>query len=168
MDQLNKTAEEGEWFIKKYHLTNPAEIRIASTRFGLSNPAVTAVLARTATFEDVEQFLQASGTTLSDPEAKKLSAYSKGPGKFYCRHACGLCEPYCPHDIPVNTIMRYNHYFEAQGNEKLAMQKYAALPTAKAGLCESCSGHCQANCPFGVPIQALLTIAHRNLSLAVG
>jgi predicted aldo/keto reductase-like oxidoreductase len=168
MDQLKKTAEESEGFIKKYNLTNPAEIRIASTRFGLSNPAVTAVLARTATFEDVEQFLQASGTTLSDMEAKKLAAYSQGPGKFYCRHACGLCEPYCPDNVPVNTIMRYNHYFDAQGNEKYAMQKYAALPTTKAGVCESCRGHCQANCPYGVPIQGLLTMAHRNLSLTAG
>jgi predicted aldo/keto reductase-like oxidoreductase len=165
MDKLKKTAEESEGFIKKYHLTNPAEIRIASTRFGLTNPAVTSVLARTATFEDVDQFLQASGTTLSNLEAEKLSAYRKGPGQFYCRHACGLCEPYCPHHLPVNTIMRYNHYFEAQGNEKHAMKKYATLPTSKADLCESCRGDCQSHCPYGVPIQALLTMAHQNLSL---
>jgi len=166
LDTLKKNAEKGDWFVKKYNLTDPAEIRIASTRFALSHPGVTAVLARTRSFEDVEQFLKASGTTLSDMEAKKLAAFTEGPGKFYCRHACGLCEPSCPHNVPVNTIMRYNHYFEAQANEKYAMQKYAELPTNKANLCESCSGICQNNCPYGVPIHSLLTIAHENLSLA--
>ena len=166
-DEAKKSAEQGDWFIKKYNLTNPAEIRIASTRFGLSHPAVTAVLARTETFEDMEQFLKASGTTLSDMEAQKLSAFTQGPGKFYCRHACGICEASCPHRVPVNTIMRYNHYFEAQRQEKYAMQKYAALKTSKANLCETCSGICQKNCPYGVPIHGLLTMAHENLNLTI-
>lgn len=160
-----ETAAKGDWFVKKYNLNDPAEIRIASTRFGLSNPAVTNVLARTRSFEDVEQFLKASGTTLSDMEAKKLAAFAEGPGKLYCRHACGLCESSCPHAVPVNTIMRYNHYFEAQGLEKYAMEKYAALPAAKADLCETCNGACQDKCPYGVPIHGLLTLAHENLSL---
>jgi hypothetical protein len=165
LKSAQETAEKGDWFIKKYGLTDPAEIRIASTRFGLSHPAVTNVLARTRTFEDIEQFLKASGTTLSNMEAKKLAAFAAGPGKLYCRHACGVCESTCPHKVPVNTIMRYNHYFEAQGLEKYAMEKYAALPAAKANLCETCSGACQDNCPFGVPIHGLLTLAHENLSL---
>ncbi len=164
-NQVKKMAEEGEWFIKKYNLSDPAEIRIASTRFGLSHPAVTAVLARASTFEDVEQFLKASGTTLSDMEAKKLAAYAQGPGRFYCRHACGLCESSCLHKVPVNTIMRYHHYFEAQGLEKHAVQKYANLNTSKADLCEQCSGVCELNCPYGVPVRALLTMAHDNLNL---
>ena len=166
MENLKKTADQGDWFIKKYNLTNPGEIRIAATRFALSNPAAATLLARTTTFEDIEQFLAASGTTLSDMEAKKLAAFTQGPGKFYCRHACGLCEPSCPHNVPVNTIMRYNHYFEAQGQEKYALQKYAELTSSKANLCKDCSGFCQSNCPYSVPIHGLLTLAHENLILA--
>jgi ferredoxin len=114
----------------------------------------------------MEQFLKASGTTLSGNESKKLAAYAQGPGKFYCRHACGLCEASCPRDVPVNTIMRYNHYFEAQGLEKYAMSKYAELGAAKADLCEECRGGCESHCVYGVPIQGLLILAHRNLSLS--
>ncbi len=166
LQEAQKTAADAEWFIKKYNLSEPAGIRLASTRFALSQPAVTAVLARTANFGDVEQFLEASGTTLSDMEAKKLTAFAAGPGKLYCRHACGLCESNCPNGVPVNTIMRYNHYFEAWGLEKLAMQKYSALPAAKADLCADCAGLCRERCPYGVPIQGLLNIAHDNLRLA--
>jgi aryl-alcohol dehydrogenase-like predicted oxidoreductase len=165
LESAKKTADEAEWFIQKYNLTNPAEIRTAATRFGLSHPAVATVLARTNSFEDMDQFLKASGTTLSSKEFTKLEAYSQGPGKFYCRHACGLCETSCPHQVPVNTIMRYNHYFEAQGQEKYALGKYAALTTARADLCENCDGHCESHCVYGVPIQGLLILAHMNLSL---
>lgn len=166
LQNAQKTAEEADWFIKKYNLANPLEIRLAATRFVLSQPAVTAVLARIVTFEDIDQFMQASGTTLTDTEAAKLSAFAAGPGKLYCRHACGLCESNCPRGVPVNTIMRYNHYFEAHGLEKLAMLKYSALPTTKADRCENCAGMCQERCPYGVPIHGMLNIAHENLRLA--
>ena len=165
MKSMKKTAEEGEWFIKKYQLTDPAEIRVASTRYVLSNPGVATVLARTDSFEDVEQFLEASGSTLSTSEAKKLAAFKQGPGRFYCRHACGLCESSCPHHVPVNTIMRYNHYFEAQGQEKYALSKYSGLSGEKAAACSDCPGFCEKTCPYEVPIQGLLCMAHERLTL---
>ena len=81
-----------------------------------------------------------------------LAAYKEECGELYCRHACGICESSCPHHVPVNTIMRYNHYFEAQGSEKFAMEKYAQLETSKADHCRNCAGWCQTSCPYGVPI----------------
>lgn len=62
--------------------------------------------------------------------------------------------------------MRYNHYFEAHGAEKFAMEKYARLETAKADLCGHCEGWCERSCPHGVPIQGLLNLAHTRLTLA--
>jgi predicted aldo/keto reductase-like oxidoreductase len=62
--------------------------------------------------------------------------------------------------------MRYNHYFEAQGCEKYAMEKYAQLPVKKAETCQTCTGECEAACPYHVPIQALLVMAHQRLTLA--
>ena len=94
-----------------------------------------------------------------------LAAYKEECGELYCRHACGICESSCPHHVPVNTIMRYNHYFEAQGSEKFAMEKYAQLETSKADHCRNCAGWCQTSCPYGVPIQGLLNIAHAQLTL---
>jgi len=163
---LKKTAELGDAFVKKYNLKDSVEIRAAATQFCLSNPNVTAVLARCATFEDVDHFLKLSGTNLDNLQAKKLDAFKNGPGKLYCRHACGICESSCAKQVPVSTIMRYNHYFDAQGQEKYAMEKYAALETNKADHCIDCDGACQSACPYGVPVQGLLALAHQRLILA--
>ena len=163
MKQLKKSAEEGEAFIKKHHLENSSEIRAAATRSVLGHPGVSNVLCRCDTFEDVEQFVPLSGTTLTRAEQEKLSAFIQGPGRLYCRHACGICEIGCSHGVPVNSIMRYNHYFEAQRLEKYAMQKYAALQN-RAEPCASCTGGCQGRCPYDVPIRGLLTLAHQRLS----
>ena len=61
--------------------------------------------------------------------------------------------------------MRYQHYFTAQGREKEAMEKYAAIPGPNASLCGECPGHCEKTCPFGVSIQGMLLTAHAGLTL---
>jgi predicted aldo/keto reductase-like oxidoreductase len=153
-------------FIKKHNLQNQAEIRDAAIRFVLDNPNVNTVCSVPRTYDELDQFLSLSGEKLSDWDKARLNAYREGCGELYCRHACGLCEPQCPHSVPVNTIMRYNHYFMAQGREKEAMEKYAAIPGARADLCGSCPGYCEDACPYNVPIQGMLIFAHNQLSLA--
>lgn len=166
IERLKKTAIQAEAFSKKNGLKNPSEITDAALRFVLNNPKVDVLNLAFGSFEDIEKFLPISGSRLDGKDKKKLAAYEKGLGNYYCRHACGICETNCPHDVPVNTIMRYNHYFDGHGSEKYAMEKYSKLDTIKADLCQSCSGHCEAACPFNVPVKGLLTIAHQQLSLA--
>jgi predicted aldo/keto reductase-like oxidoreductase len=163
--KLKELADQADEFIKKNDLKNPAEIRDAAIRYVLSNRDVNSVCVSFRNFDDVENYVKLSGTSLSASEEKKLSAYRQGCGVLYCRHACGACEASCPRGVPVNTIMRYNHYFEAQGREKYAMTKYAALPTTKGDACQDCHGNCEASCPYGVPVQGLLSLAHHRLTL---
>lgn len=165
LERYKEKAEKAEHFTQKYDLKNPDEIRDAAVRFVLSNPNVNTVCYSMKNFDDLERFVSLSGTTLSDLEKKKLVAYKKGCGELYCRHACGICELECPDHVPVNTIMRYNHYFEAQGREKYAMAQYAAIPGAKPDMCWNCSGYCETACPYDVPIQGMLMLAHQRLSL---
>jgi predicted aldo/keto reductase-like oxidoreductase len=153
-------------FIKKYNLNNKAEIRDAAIRFVLSNQDVNSVVITFMNFEDIEDYLRLSGSRFTVLDKKKLTAYSMVNGNLYCRHACGICESQCPHGVPVNTIMRYNHYFVAQGQQKYAMEKYAKMEGPKAVSCETCRGFCSTHCPYGVPIQSLLNLAHLNLTLA--
>ena len=165
LKRFKDKADRAEQFIKKYDLKNPEEIRMAAIRFVLDNPNVNTVCCSLGTYDQMEQVLSLSGSKLSEWEKEKLAAYKEGCGELYCRHACGVCEPRCPHGVPVNTIMRYNHYFMAQGREKEAMLKYARIPGARADVCSQCSGYCEAACPYNVPIQGMLLLAHNQLSL---
>jgi len=155
-----------EVFTNKYGLAGSEQVRDAAIKFCLSRPEVHSVCPSINTFEELEVFIKLSGMRLEDKEVTMLEDYRNGLGRYYCRHACGLCEPACPHGVPVNTIMRYNHYFLAQGREKMAMAEYAVLPGNRADRCAGCAGRCQKACPYGVPIQALLVIADRTLTLA--
>ena len=166
LERFKQKAEKAEGFIKKYNLKNPEEIRDASIRFVLDNPDVSTVCCSMKNFNDVERFVSLSGTGLSNVEKKKLYSYKKSWGELYCRHACGICETSCPNNVPVNTIMRYNHYFETQAREKYAMVKYAEIPGVNAKECFSCTGICESACPYNLPVQGMLTMAHEQLSLA--
>ncbi|HLP47971.1 MAG TPA: aldo/keto reductase [Candidatus Kapabacteria bacterium] len=164
--RLEAKAKTAETFIKEYRLDDAQRMRDAAIRFVLSNSDVHTVCCAFRSFDDLDAYIPLSGTRLENMEKVKLSAYKEGCGAFYCRHACGLCEPSCPQKVPVNTIMRFNHYYEAQGKEKFAMKHYARLMSPKADLCADCNGFCEPACPYGVPVQGLLTLAHRTLSLA--
>ncbi len=165
MAQMEETAQKAESFIQKNNLKNPGEIKAAALKFVLANPQVHTLNLAFNNFDDIRNNLILSGSSLRRKDEIILAAYKEECGGLYCRHACGICESSCPHHVPVNTIMRYNHYFEAQGSEKFAMEKYARLETPKADHCRNCAGFCQASCPYRVPIQGLLNIAHAQLTL---
>jgi uncharacterized protein len=165
MAQMEETARQAQSFIKEHGLETPAEIKAAALKFVLGDPRVHTLNLAFNTFEDVQSYVSLSGSGLAPKEQGLLAAYEKECGSLYCRHACGLCEPACPHGVPVNTIMRYNHYFEAQGSERYAMEKYAALDAAHAELCRDCPGFCEQACPYSVPVRPLLVMAHRQLTL---
>jgi len=163
--RFKEKAERAEMFAKKYDLQNPEEIKEAAIRFVLDNPRVNTVCCSMNTYDDLDRFARLSGTGLRDLDKAKLSAYRQGCGQLYCRHACGECETSCPQGVPVNTIMRFNHYFLAQRREKEAMTRYNAIPGSRADVCGGCPGYCEKACPYGVPIQGMLILADRQLSL---
>jgi len=158
-------ADRAEKFIRVHNLQNPQEIQDAAVRFVLGNPNVSTVCCLAKTYDEIERFISLSGTKLGPADTARLEAYREGCGDLYCRHACGVCEPACPRGVPVNTIMRYYQYFAAQRREKEAMLYYADIPGARADACAGCPGHCEAACPYGVPIQGMLLMAHSQLSM---
>jgi len=158
--------EAAEEFKARHGLESEAQVRDAATKFCLDNPGVHTVCATINSFEVLESFAALSGQRLTQTERPMLASYEGLLGPFYCRHGCGVCEPACPERLPVNDILRYGHYFDAQRREKQAMQKYAALPGVGAGGCLDCDAPCEEACPYGVPARTLLTRAHRRLTLA--
>ncbi len=165
-EKADKKAALTERFIDKYGLDNHGKLTDAAITYVLSNENVGTVILTFQTYEDVERYVGLSGTDLGSSDRGMLDDYRDSFGDLYCRHACGRCESSCPHGVPVNTIMRYYHYFDAQGREKEAMAKYAKLPTRRADSCRGCEGLCERACPYGVPIKGLLCIGHDTLTLA--
>ena len=164
-NRLQDTAARSETFIKKHNLQNSDEIRDAALQFVLNNPNVNVLNLAFRSFDDIEKMLSLSGRNLTGNEQKQLEKYAEGAADLYCRHACGICEQSCPENIPVNTIFRYNHYFETNGSEKYAMEKYAKLTSTKPDVCNNCSGICESSCPYNLPVKGLLQLADRNLRL---
>jgi predicted aldo/keto reductase-like oxidoreductase len=155
-----------EAFLKKHGLAGEQKTRDAAIRFCLNHPGVHTVCPSINSFESLEAFVALSGQKLDLAGAALLDDCREVYGSSYCRHACGLCEPSCPRGVPVNTIMRYEYYFAAKGREKEAMGLYSSLAGRglDAAACAACPGHCEAACPYGVPIQAKLLLAHGDLT----
>jgi predicted aldo/keto reductase-like oxidoreductase len=157
--------EAAQEFIRANNLKNPGEIRDAAVRFVLGHPDVHTACCQTQTYDDLNAYLKLSGTRLTLADGAMLNAYRADCGALYCRHACGVCEPSCPSGVPVNTILRYQHYFAGQRREKEAMGYYANIPGARADDCRDCAAPCEAACPYGVPIQGMLLVANNTLSM---
>ncbi len=165
LPRLKERYDSAQGFIRQFGLTDFNQIRDAAVRFALENPHVSTACLTIKNFDDLDFYLGLSGKAFTPADQELLTAYASILGEFYCRHACGMCESECPARVPVNTIMRYHHYFRAQGREKSAMQKYAALSGNRADGCGNCAGLCESVCPYGVPIHGLLWQAHRTLTL---
>ncbi|MCJ7680617.1 MAG: aldo/keto reductase [Candidatus Aminicenantes bacterium] len=167
LEHLRKRASGAEAFKREYNLFDYDAVRSAAIRFVLRNPHVGSVCTTIKNFSDLEFYTRLSGGRLDTASKLSLARYEKTRGRLYCRHACGECESVCPVNVPVNTIMRYNHYFRAQGREKTAIVKYAAIPgNRNAKACMACRGKCEMACPHGVPIREQLIAAHERLLLA--
>ena len=164
-DEYQAFVDGAAEFRERYGLVSAEQVKQAATKFVLSNDGVHTVCPTINTFDQLEGFVSLSGQKLAEPEGSMLDSYGSLLGRFYCRHACGECEGSCPNAVPVNTILRYNHYFEAHGREKHAMNKYERLKNKTAAACANCSGFCESACPHGVPARFMLTRAHENLAL---
>lgn len=153
-------------FKRRHGLQSNTQVRDAALKFTLDHPGVHTVCPTINTFDALEAFVGLSGQRLAVTDEPMLASYDELLGRYYCRHACGICEPACPQRVSVNTIMRYGHYFHGQRREKQAIQKYASLLGVTAARCLDCEGHCESACPHQVPVRSLLARVHQNLTLA--
>ncbi|MCK4855223.1 MAG: aldo/keto reductase, partial [Bacteroidales bacterium] len=164
-DGLSEAMQEAESFFKKYNMSDMEQLKDGAIQFILSNPDVHTICCRFRTFSDIQKYVRLSGTTLDNRIAQILNEFRDKLGFFNCRIGCNICEKECPHQVPVNTIMRYNYYFHSHGMEKTAMQYYQDLPGEKAGSCRDCEGYCEKACPHGVLSRFLLAQVHEDLSM---
>ncbi|MGD8415089.1 MAG: aldo/keto reductase [Candidatus Latescibacterota bacterium] len=142
-------------------------VRQALLKWMLAQPNIDTVCLSMRTYEDIDEFVGASGNSKpSKKEKKAMKEYGMLLDRDYCRPGCDGCLGSCPKDVPIHDILRYRLYFNNYGREKHAMERYASLPLPRnAAGCESCSGPCVSSCPFGLPVRDKLIQAHNELTL---
>lgn len=138
----------------------------AAFKWVLKHPQVAGLVVTFKSVNDLDNYLPASGQAFTAADQRALDLYAALHGQEYCRTGCGDCESACSSGVPIASILRYQMYFENYGDEKRAMQSYAALET-NAAACATCTdGACAASCPYGLSVPAKLAAAHRTLTLA--
>ena len=163
-EKYTKMMAEARDFFKGYGVVNDEQLKEAALKFVLSNPYTNTITYDFRNFTEVSEVLRLSGTKLNKETTSLLKQYRRSFGHLTCRIGCSECEQACPHDIPVNTIMRYNYYCEVKQEEQDAMEKYARITKSKpAEVCGECPGYCEQACPHGVSTRALLASAEYNL-----
>jgi aryl-alcohol dehydrogenase-like predicted oxidoreductase len=129
----------------------------AAFKWVLSNPHVSGLVVSIQDFEQIDEYLFASGKPFSDADLALLEDYDQRIAHEYCRPGCGQCLDHCPNDVPVDDVLRYGMYAEDYGWGAQAREQYAALPVDRnASHCASCPAPCEAACPFGIAIREKL------------
>jgi uncharacterized protein len=136
----------------------------AALRWVLSNPDVSAAVISFFEFQQVDEYLRASGTELTHDDVAILRTYDRLVAGTYCAPHCGACLSSCPEQLAIDDVLRQRMYFEDYGDEKEAMRLYARLEK-NASVCASCSAPCTGTCPIGVSIQERMIGAHELLQI---
>ncbi|MBF0109585.1 MAG: aldo/keto reductase [Magnetococcales bacterium] len=138
----------------------------AALKWVLNHEEVSGLVVTFKSVQDLDLFLPASGQTMTAGDRTILEHYAALHGDQYCRTGCGECAGVCEQKVDIATILRYQMYFQNYGDEKRAMESYAALD-GSARPCLECTNRACANaCPHGLPIASRLVAAHKTLTLS--
>lgn len=167
-DRYNIMQDSASRFFKEYGIRNEEDLLEAASKYVLSNSNAHTTIWDFRNLEDVLKMLKLSGQKLMEKDKIVLEGYNKYLGKYNCRIGCNECEAACPHQLPINRILRYNYYYSAKKQEKRAMSKFAKLKSKKPSeVCANCQGHCEINCRYGVSTRQLLNMAESNMAFIV-
>jgi aryl-alcohol dehydrogenase-like predicted oxidoreductase len=137
----------------------------AAFKWVLSNPDVSGLVVSMSSYQQIDEYLFASGQPLTTADLTLLEKYDQLVARDYCRPGCGACLDRCPFGVPVDDVMRYTMYAENYGREKEAMRLYAQIDSSRrADHCLTCAAPCEPACDFGLPIRNKLVRAQRLLS----
>jgi len=138
----------------------------AAFKWVLANPSVSGLVVSISRFEQLDEYLYASGGGApSVAEHALLRKYTRLVQQEYCRPGCGDCLDKCPSDVPIDDVLRYQMYARNYGRERQAMRQYARLDV-NGSACTHCPAPCETACPFRIPIRRRLLESHRDLWIA--
>ncbi len=131
----------------------------AAFKWVLSDPNISCLVISLWEEAQLDEFLYASGRTLSDSDRVLLGRYRDLIAGKHCRPHCGACLQSCPEELQIDDILRYRMYFEDYGAQREATRLYAQLGK-KADACTGCSAPCSNFCPEGIRIAERLAESH--------
>ncbi len=164
-DRQRETYERTRPFVDRYGVQSEEQLRLVSIHWVMQNPDTHSACVSFTDFDLIDNVVPLSGTSLTPAEEHLLRGFGSVLEDQFCRQDCSKCHGSCPHGVPVSRIMRYSYYYEVQGYEKHAMQKYAELETANVSACENCNAPCTEACPHELDVQQQLLKAHSLLTL---
>ncbi len=135
----------------------------AAFKWVLSNSNVANLVISFHNDQHVDEYLFASGKTLTNDDVAVLEKYDELIAGTHCFQHCGDCLDQCPSNVPIHDVLRHRMYFEDYGDQKQAMQLYAKLER-NASACVECAAPCANGCPQGIPIRERMVGAHEMLS----
>ncbi len=135
----------------------------AALKWVHSNPAVSCAVISFFEQQHLDEYLHASGQSLSGDDVAILKRYDQSIVGSYCAPHCGTCLESCPEDVPIHDVLRHRMYFEDYHDERNAMELYSKLEV-NAEACANCSAPCLGSCPLGIPIPDRTRGAHEMLS----
>jgi uncharacterized protein len=136
----------------------------AAFKWVLSNPDVSGLVVSMSAYSDIDEYLYASGQAPTAADVALLEKYDRLIAHDYCRPGCGDCLSSCPHDVPIDDVLRYSMYEESYGWGREARRLYAGVdPSRNASRCLGCPAPCEGACPFRLPIREKLVRAHSHL-----
>jgi aryl-alcohol dehydrogenase-like predicted oxidoreductase len=136
----------------------------AAFKWVLANPSVACLVVSFFELQHLDEYLYASGKSLTDNDLAVLERYNQAIAGTHCFAHCGDCLDACPEDLAINDVLRYRMYFEDYGRQKHGIEMYATLDK-KADVCLGCAAPCAQSCPYDVPIRERTLGAHAMLTL---
>jgi predicted aldo/keto reductase-like oxidoreductase len=137
----------------------------AALKWVHENPKVSCAVISFFEMQHIDEYLSASGQTLTNQDVAILEKYDREILGSYCAPHCGVCLGSCPEGVPIHDVLRHRMYFEDYHSEKQAMDLYAKLEV-NASACEGCAAPCLGSCPLGIPIPDRTMGAHQLLTVA--
>ncbi len=137
----------------------------AAFRWVLSNPDVSGLVVSIQDFQQIDEYLYASGQPLTGSDLVRLEEYDRRIAREYCRPGCGECLDSCPNGVAVDDVFRFAMYHEDYGWQRHAREQYARLAVDRnASRCAGCPAPCEAACPFQIAIRETLVRFDRLLA----
>lgn len=119
---------------------------------------IDAAVIRVRNLDEFTETFSGAGKSLQAGDMRALEMMTARADRTACR-LCTACQPYCPRNIPIAEILRFERYALDDGDWGKARTLYNGLDR-RADACAAC-GTCVAHCPQGLPIPDRLAAFHR-------